>query len=275
MKRLIIVLSCVFMIMAGAAWAFETVPDDFEYNELLTPDRFNEVNTILKKSLGLINAEDLVGTWNAESVMHQLTSTGGTDVVAGWTLVDGMYYYLEDETITFKDNGDGTFSLATSNPNPLFCRSAGAVESKYHVVNNTLILEDSVMFRLQYINPYCYILSAEESPDNDEGRVTSIKIEKNVQPPDGPKKLGCTVVGKNIDLSWTDNSDDEEGFNIYRKDGPGEDWVLIDDVGANVTTYGDTVAEAGSYYYRIRAYLMDGGTELVSRGSNVELGKVE
>lgn len=52
-----------------------------------------------------------------------------------------------------------------------------------------------------------------------------------------------------IELSWQDNSDNEDGFNIYR------DSILIETVGVNVATYQDTGLEpATTYQYAVRAY---------------------
>jgi len=76
-------------------------------------------------------------------------------------------------------------------------------------------------------------------------------------PPYGPAPsgLGTTVTDwDKIDLDWTDNTTDEDGFKIERKPSGGS-WGQIDTVGAGVTTYrDDTVARNVQYYYRVRAY---------------------
>ena len=57
-----------------------------------------------------------------------------------------------------------------------------------------------------------------------------------------------------IKLWWQDNSDDEQGFNIYRKYGP-YDFSKIATVGENVTTYRNNTCTAGTiYYYYVTAY---------------------
>ena len=53
-----------------------------------------------------------------------------------------------------------------------------------------------------------------------------------------------------VQLSWTDNSDNEESFVIERKS-EGE-YVEVATVAANITQYTDDV-EAGSYQYRVKA----------------------
>lgn len=61
--------------------------------------------------------------------------------------------------------------------------------------------------------------------------------------PVAPSDLTATAVSSSqIDLAWTDNSDDEDGFNIYRDD------VLIDTVAADATSYSDTGLDPATLY---------------------------
>ena len=57
-------------------------------------------------------------------------------------------------------------------------------------------------------------------------------------PPEAPSDLIALGSGSQVRLSWTDNSDDETGFEIERKIGTGS-FVVIGTVGANVTTFID------------------------------------
>lgn len=71
-----------------------------------------------------------------------------------------------------------------------------------------------------------------------------------------PSGLGATAASiSQINLSWTDNSSNEDGFRIERKKGAGGTYAEITTVGAGVTGYSDTNLGAGTqYYYRVRAY---------------------
>jgi YVTN family beta-propeller protein len=73
--------------------------------------------------------------------------------------------------------------------------------------------------------------------------------------PKAPTDLvGTTVSPFELNLSWTDNSDDEYGFKIERKRYGGI-YAQVATVGANVTSYNDTeLSSYITYYYRIRAY---------------------
>jgi hypothetical protein len=57
-----------------------------------------------------------------------------------------------------------------------------------------------------------------------------------------------------INLTWTDNSNNESGFKIERKTGAGGTYVQITVTGGNVTAYNDTgLTPSTQYYYRVRA----------------------
>lgn len=52
-----------------------------------------------------------------------------------------------------------------------------------------------------------------------------------------------------------DNSDNEDGFKIWRKDGPSGTYAVVGQVAANVITYNDTTSVVGvNYAYKIEAF---------------------
>ncbi len=59
-----------------------------------------------------------------------------------------------------------------------------------------------------------------------------------------------------LTLTWTDNSDNEDGFYIERKTGTGGAYARIGQVGANVTTYVDSsgLASTTTYCYQVQAF---------------------
>ena len=75
-------------------------------------------------------------------------------------------------------------------------------------------------------------------------------------PPSPPSDLNATAVSSTqIDLSWTDSSDDEDGFIVERKFKYETDWASVGSLGADVTSHSDTGLASGStYFYRCNAY---------------------
>ena len=81
------------------------------------------------------------------------------------------------------------------------------------------------------------------------------------EPPTAPTGLAATVASSSqINLSWTDNSTNEDGFKIERCQSAGcTSFAQIATVGANTTGYNNTGLSAGtSYGYRVRAYNVGG-----------------
>jgi alpha-tubulin suppressor-like RCC1 family protein len=80
--------------------------------------------------------------------------------------------------------------------------------------------------------------------------------------PYAPSTLVATTVTKSqINLSWTDNSINEDRFGIERAASSTGPWTEIGSVDSDVTTYPDTGLSCGqTYYYRVRAYDAAGGS---------------
>lgn len=78
--------------------------------------------------------------------------------------------------------------------------------------------------------------------------------------PAAPSSLTATTsTSSEIDLAWTDNSSNEDGFKIERKTGAGGTYAEIDTVGAGVEAHTDTGLDPETeYFYRVRAFNDDG-----------------
>jgi hypothetical protein len=78
-------------------------------------------------------------------------------------------------------------------------------------------------------------------------------------PPVTPSSLAAKAISSSgIVLTWKDNSRDEDGFQIYRKEGVCDSanmWSLIMTKGANITSHTNTgLKPSTTYSYRVRAY---------------------
>ncbi|MCJ7750413.1 MAG: fibronectin type III domain-containing protein, partial [Armatimonadetes bacterium] len=74
--------------------------------------------------------------------------------------------------------------------------------------------------------------------------------------PAAPSGLSAAEVSASqINLAWTDNAGNEDGFDIERSLSASSGFAQIATVGANVTSYASTGLSAGTtYYHRVRAY---------------------
>ncbi|MEO1368508.1 MAG: M12 family metallo-peptidase, partial [Acidobacteriota bacterium] len=74
------------------------------------------------------------------------------------------------------------------------------------------------------------------------------------EPPEAPSNLTAEAEAFEVELSWRDGSDNENGFEIERDDGLGDGFRQIATVTAGVTTFLDDTVEAQTpYRYRVRA----------------------
>jgi len=96
----------------------------------------------------------------------------------------------------------------------------------------------------------------------DQGDFTITLTPTIPRTPAAPTNLVARAVSSTqIDLSWTDNSGDEQGFRIERSLN-GSDFSEIATVSANVTTFSDTgLTPSTTYFYRIFAFNNFGNSE--------------
>jgi Domain of unknown function (DUF1929)/Fibronectin type III domain len=80
--------------------------------------------------------------------------------------------------------------------------------------------------------------------------------------PQAPTNLSATAISSSqINLSWTDNSNNETGFKVERSKN-GRRFKRIATVDADVTTYSNTgLHRRTTYYYRVRAYNEAGNSD--------------
>jgi PKD repeat protein len=86
-------------------------------------------------------------------------------------------------------------------------------------------------------------------------------IQVNANLPAAPSGLTATVISRSqINLSWTDNSANENGFKIERCTGATcSNFAQVATVGANVKNYSNTGLKRNTTYrYRVRAYNASG-----------------
>jgi serine protease len=108
------------------------------------------------------------------------------------------------------------------------------------------------------------LASAQSTPTASLSGFTATGGRLNIArwiPPAAPSALGATPASSSvINLSWTDNANDEDGYAIERCQGAGcGDFGQIASLGPGATSYSNTgLAGATTYRYRVRAFKAGG-----------------
>ncbi|MDD5135749.1 MAG: immunoglobulin domain-containing protein, partial [Candidatus Omnitrophica bacterium] len=94
--------------------------------------------------------------------------------------------------------------------------------------------------------------------------------------PDPPSALTANPTSSSvINLTWNDNSTNEEGFNIYKSPGNSSPFSLLATVGPNVATYNHTgLAPNTVCHYKVSAYNAAGESSLSNEAAAATPGNV-
>jgi predicted phage tail protein len=134
-----------------------------------------------------------------------------------------------------------------------------SVGSDISIFQNTGLLPvTEYLFRVRAYN------TAGNSPYSNESGDTTFQ-----QPPTAPSNLlAMTASWSQIDLTWNDNSGNEDGFLLQRKINSSGTWNTIDSVAVGTEAYQDNgLAPLTNYYYRLCAW-NGGGNSGWSNQSN-------
>lgn len=174
-----------------------------------------------------------------------LTATGGNAQVSlSWNAVSGATGY--------------TVKRATVSGGPYTVIASGITGTTY---TDTTV---------QNGTSYFYVVSASNAV-GESGNSNQATATPTAPPtaPAAPGNLAATAPSKSqVNLTWSDNSDNEAGFYIERST-DGVKFSQIASVGANIRSYANTgVGPNKTYYYRVRAYNA-AGTSPYSNVANV------
>ncbi|MGH7213862.1 MAG: PA14 domain-containing protein, partial [Tepidisphaeraceae bacterium] len=94
-----------------------------------------------------------------------------------------------------------------------------------------------------------------ESASQKSEIVPTSQLYSGFVAPSAPSGLAASAVSAGqINLSWADNSNNENGFVIERSGNGSTGWAQVATVGTNVTSYSDKgLVGSTQYYYRVRA----------------------
>ena len=261
-KSILIVLASIFLSypMNLIGGDFDT-PHTFSAGDTISADMMNEIFDYIKNANKMISASELIGTWSC-----LLSTTKSECRTAGWdNATDGriLPYVYNTDTLVMIDNDNGTYSYTTPVPNIFNCSDYGSDSAGFGdwiVKNNVLYVVYSSggvagvatnannvkIVRLKKVSNTKLLMEYDSNP-------VFAECDKQNLPPTTPATFTASASGMTVSLAWTDNSTDETGFKVLRKDSLEGSFSTVTTTSADATSYSDTVTAAGSYWYRVSA----------------------
>ena len=268
MKKFLISFFLATLIMIPTeffAADFDT-PHRFSAGDTISADMMNEIFDYIKNANKTISASELIGTWSC-----LLSTTKSECRTAGWdNATDGriLPYVYNTDTLVMIDNDNGTYSYTTPVPNIFNCADYGSDSAGFGdwiVKNNVLYVvyssggvagvatEDNnvKIVRLKKVSNTKLLMEYDSNP-------VFAECDKQNLPPIAPTLDNVTASGKTVSLAWADNSTDETGFKVLRRDSCDGSFSTVGTADADATSASDTVTAAGSYWYRVSAINSNG-----------------
>ena len=263
-KSILIVLASILLSypMNLIGGDFDT-PHRFSCGDTISADMMNEIFDYIKNANKTISASELIGTWSC-----LLSTTASECRRAGWdNATDGriLPYVYNTDTLVMIDDNDGTYSYTTPVPNIFNCADNGfdsAGFGDWIVKNNVLYVVYSSggvagvatndsnvkLVRLKKVSNTKLLMEY-----NSASIPVFAECEMQNLPPTTPATFTASASDKTVSLAWTDNSTDETGFKVLRKDSLTGSYSTVTTTSADATSYSDTVTDAKSYWYRVSA----------------------
>jgi len=239
------------------------VADDFKSGDLVSADTFNQIFGTLEQINRTVVDTDLVGVWSCDAM-----TTRNTD---GWTS-KSLFYILEDSQVNLTASSSATslesaYTISTSSPSPFKRTLASAFSGTYILYNNKLFTKQAdeseariwdvniisaTRFELTFLET-----SAQSFPTNYASFITCDSAEAVPASPTSPS-ASIDADNKRLTIAWTDASNDETGFKVYRKLSSETEYSLLTTL-IGETSYADpNITENLTAYYQITAYNANG-----------------
>tara|TARA_B100001559_G_scaffold320518_1_gene332962 strand:+ start:369 stop:1175 length:807 start_codon:yes stop_codon:yes gene_type:complete len=234
--------------------------------DVISADVFNDILDRIELTLKSASASDLVGTWDVVQTICPSGALGNCtslSVTGAGTAVDNLYRQRAD-TVTFSDDGDGTFSFQTSNYCAFVRTGAGnsPCSGGYAVVDGRFILNSGgfAAYTFRKVSNTRIVLGMNAS---GSGSFNIIRLDKKNLAPNPPTALSASLSGSSVSLSWTASEGGATSYTVKAKTSATGTYsdVVTNNSG---TTYTDTLS-SGTKWYRVFAVNSDG----TSVGSNV------
>lgn len=123
---------------------------------------------------------------------------------------------------------------------------------------------------------YSYVVRARDSSQNTTLDSGAASATTDSPPPNAPTSFTAAAVSQTqINLTWVDNSNDEDGFNLHRSTDQST-WEDLPNPAANATSFDDNNSGAGlasgtQYFYEIRSISNDNGASAWASANAITL----
>ena len=267
-KSILIVLASILLSYPMNLLGVDSeTPHEFKSGDIISAEMMNEIFDYINNSNKMISASELIGTWSCMRYSQTGDCAVDNSITWGWTVGTDSVFRYNSGTLVLIDDGDSTYSYTTSKPNMFQCADPNyAGFGNWIVKNNKLFIDNSrngeaarpsneaehMIISLNKISNSKLLM---EIPD---AKVNFAECDKQNLPPIAPTLDNVTASGKTVSLAWADNSTDETGFKVLRRDSCDGSFSTVTTTSADATSYSDTVTAAGSYWYRVSAINSNG-----------------
>jgi hypothetical protein len=242
------------LVRAGRKFVYQTIDGDGEIRARIT-------SATGDNQVGLMIADDESAhtdfIWVQPNGRVLQAAAAGTKVVPSWLRLKrtGSVFTAYRSTVTTPTTEADWTVLATVNlytPTETAYKSPAIIDRHMH---------------------YGMFINSGSATNLANATFTNVQltgtIVSTVTGPNAPGGLSAALVGNTqANLSWTDNSTDETGFEIEVRIGSSPNWNLLATVGANVTSSSQTgLLDGTTYHYRVRAVRSTDSTASAYSGS--------
>lgn len=191
-------------------------------------------------------------TENVRSIAYPDESDGSSAYSLMFKPTDlyGFVFSQQVIQLSWKDNSAETaFIIERKSPDEGVFKEIAVVPQ-----NNNSYIDSDNNLKLNVV--YTYRIKAISGVTNSEYS-DIISVTNTFLKTPGTLSSSCAD-GKSIQLVWQDLTDNETGFEIWRKAGSSLVWELYETMGRNATTYWDlSISPQDTYTYKVRAKIND------------------
>ena len=241
------------------------VADDFESGDLVSADTFNQIFDTIENINRTVVDTDLVGVWSCTGISPRTDPEWGTN--------KGIFNVVENALVNFiasssESSVEEAYTISTGVPNPFLIRQnfasfTDAFTASYVVYNNNLITKHSAEFKsrvwgvnlisqnrfeLIFLDNPGYTAQSEYAPV-----ILCDSAEAVPASPTSPS-VSIDAINKQLTIVWTDSSNDETGFKVYRKLSSETEYSLLTTLTGESSYADPTATENLTAYYQITSY---------------------